>query len=76
VDGSTTLVEAGKLSIVNAAARSREHFPFGVSGSDCKTAIKELAMDRQDALNDKLKVCGRAERKRSGAPTFLNGRSV
>ena len=34
VDGSTTLVEAGKLSIVKAVARSREHFPFGVSGSD------------------------------------------
>jgi hypothetical protein len=31
VDGSTTLVEAGKLSIVKAAARSGKHFPFGVS---------------------------------------------
>ena len=34
MDGSTTLVEAGKLSIVKAGARSREHFRFGVSGSD------------------------------------------
>jgi len=32
LDGSTTLVEAGKLSIVKAAVRSREHFPFAVSG--------------------------------------------
>jgi hypothetical protein len=37
VDGSTTLVKADKLSIVKAVARSREHFPFGVSGSDEKT---------------------------------------
>ena len=51
VDGSTTLVEAGKLSIVKAVARSREHFPFGVSGSDCKTAINELAMDSQECLS-------------------------
>ena len=34
VDGSIILVEADKLSIVKAVARSREHFPFGVSGSD------------------------------------------
>ena len=34
VDGSTTLVEADKHSIVKAVARSREHFPFGVSGSN------------------------------------------
>jgi hypothetical protein len=34
VDGSTTLVEAGKLSIVKAAARSRWQFLFGVSASD------------------------------------------
>src|SRR5579864_9369034 len=34
LDGSTTLVEAGKLSIVKAAARSSERFPSGVSGSD------------------------------------------
>jgi hypothetical protein len=34
VDGSTTLVEAGKLSIVNTVARSRELSPFGVCGSD------------------------------------------
>jgi len=34
VDGSTTLVEVGKLCIVKAVARSREHFRFGVSGSD------------------------------------------
>ena len=33
VDGSTTLVEAGKLSIVKAVARRREHFQFAVSGS-------------------------------------------
>ena len=33
-DGSTTLVEVGKLSIVKAVARSRTHFPFGVSASD------------------------------------------
>ena len=34
VDGPTTLVKAGKLSIVKAALRSKEHFPFAVSGSD------------------------------------------
>src|ERR1035438_3902415 len=34
VDGSTTLLEAGKLSIVKTVARSREHFPFGVSGRE------------------------------------------
>ena len=34
VDGSTTLLEAGKLSIVKAVARSRGHFPFGVSASN------------------------------------------
>src|SRR4029077_5327440 len=34
VDGSTTLVEAGRPSIVKAVARSRVHFPFGVSGSE------------------------------------------
>jgi len=34
VDGSTTLVEVGKLSIVKAPARSGKHFPFGVSASD------------------------------------------
>lgn len=34
VDGSTTLVEAGKLSIVKTVARSRGRFPFGVSGAD------------------------------------------
>jgi hypothetical protein len=34
VDGSTTLVEAGKLSIVKVAPRNRVRFPFGVSGSD------------------------------------------
>jgi hypothetical protein len=28
------LVEAGKLSIARVVAKSREHFPFGVSGSD------------------------------------------
>jgi hypothetical protein len=28
------LVEEGKLSIVKAVARSKEHFPFGVSGSE------------------------------------------
>src|SRR6516164_1234307 len=33
-DGSTTLFEAGKPSIVKAVARSRTHFPFGVSASD------------------------------------------
>jgi hypothetical protein len=33
VDGFTILVEAGKLCIVKTVARSREHFPFGVSGS-------------------------------------------
>ena len=34
VDGSTILVEARKLSIVKMVVRSRERFPFGVSGSD------------------------------------------
>ena len=34
VDGSTTLVEAGKLCIVKAVARSREVFPFGVLSSE------------------------------------------
>ena len=33
VDGSTTLVGEGKPSIVKAVARSKEPFPFGVSGS-------------------------------------------
>jgi len=43
VDGSTTLVEAGKLSIVKAAVRSRGHFPFGVSGTnDFKTSPASL----------------------------------
>jgi hypothetical protein len=32
LDGSTTLQEAGKLSIVKAVARRSEHFPCGVSG--------------------------------------------
>src|SRR5262245_21578751 len=32
--GSTTLVKEGKLSIVKAVARSREHFPFAVSGTN------------------------------------------
>ncbi len=39
VDGSTTLVEAGKLSIVKAVARSRTPFPFGVSGSEDSNLI-------------------------------------
>src|SRR5215470_1590666 len=34
VDGSTTLVEAGRLSIVKAVGRRREHFLFDVLGSD------------------------------------------
>src|SRR4030095_5313269 len=34
VDGSTTLVGAGKLSIVKAVAKSNEAFPFRVSGGD------------------------------------------
>jgi hypothetical protein len=34
VDGSTTLVEAGKLCIGKTAAGSRELFPFGASRSD------------------------------------------
>src|SRR5215472_18154634 len=34
VDGFTTLLEAGKLSIVKSVARNCEHFPFGVSESD------------------------------------------
>ena len=32
--GSITLVKEGKLSIVKAVARSREHFPFAVSGTN------------------------------------------
>ena len=34
VDGFTILVEARKVSIAKAAVRSKEHFPFGVSGTD------------------------------------------
>lgn len=34
VDGTTTLVEAGKLAIAKAMERSRGYFPFGASGSD------------------------------------------
>jgi hypothetical protein len=41
MDGSTTLVGAAKLSIVKAAARRSEHFPFGVSGSErLKTLLR------------------------------------
>ena len=41
-DGSTTLVEAGKLSIVKAVARSKVRFPFGASGSDDSTPVLPL----------------------------------
>ena len=51
VDGSTTLVEAGKLSIVKAVARSREHFPFGVSGSDdSKPCPASAEIDRRHRI--------------------------
>src|SRR5450755_2928486 len=36
-DSFTTLLEAGKLSIVKVAARSKEPFPFVVSGSKDST---------------------------------------
>ena len=42
MDGSTTLVEAGKLSTVKTVARSGEHFPFGVSGRDDSKILSRI----------------------------------
>src|SRR5271163_4638383 len=46
--GTTTLVEARYLSIVKPKARSREHLPFGVSGTDPEVTGAQSRLHRSD----------------------------
>src|ERR1700686_272358 len=75
LDGSTTLVEAGKLCIVKAVARSTEPFPFGVSRSDDKALFRPNLQKqfREDHGMSPWKVLAALDRRVS-VPTVMCNR--
>ena len=66
-DGSTTSVEAGKLSIVKEVARKSEHFPFGVSGIDDSKRCPASAAFEYGPSSSRAPVVGRSDPHKSSA---------